>query len=367
MSVARVSAGGGSAQATGDEPGPGAIGCGARTKRLGQMGKIARGVFFIVGTGRCGSTLLQAMLSAHPRLCVPRETHFFLRFTPEALGLPDPLPDGDAAREYARRVRLTAWWETLGVDSAWLDGIAEDPSRSRDTGGMFLDLLERLTPSDRPGVRMGEKSPQHVRHIGQIAGLFPRARFIHLVRDPRDVTESLLRMPWWEHRREVLGDAAVHATARAWRRCVERADQALKRLGPQRLMHVRYEDLVRAPEPTLRTVCAFLGETFEVSMLDHPQHGTAGFSSREEAWKGGTRAPIDANQIGKSRGRLSARDVWAIEHHAGAWLSRMGYELDPHVPRPALWRARCWWEARRAFAAIRRRHATPSGSATPPA
>ncbi|MFG0253297.1 MAG: sulfotransferase family protein, partial [Phycisphaerales bacterium JB038] len=44
--------------------------------------QLAQGVFFIVGTGRSGTTLLQAMLASHPRLAIPPETKFFQRWDP---------------------------------------------------------------------------------------------------------------------------------------------------------------------------------------------------------------------------------------------------------------------------------------------
>ena len=95
------------------------------------------------------------------------------------------------------------------------------------------------------------------------------------------------------------------------------------------MYEVRYESLVKDTEGVLRGVCAVLGEPFDAAMLEFHSRGDAGYQQREEAWKGGTRRPIDGSSIGRWKKDLSERDVAAVERAVGAArLRAMGYEMS---------------------------------------
>jgi len=106
-----------------------------------------------------------------------------------------------------------------------------------------------------------EQTPWYGQHLRSLNELFPDAKYIHLVRDGRDVAISFARTPWWS--------ADIMENLRRWEREVSViVNDATRFVGRDRMFLVRYEDLVRDPEQTLRGICCFLGVEFESAMLD---------------------------------------------------------------------------------------------------
>lgn len=282
-------------------------------------------LFFIVGTGRSGTTLLQAMLSCHPRLHIPAETQFFSRFDP-GLHFADPLSAADTDA-YVARVTADAWWKELNVpEPALRDALV----RSRSSRDLFLWLLRALSPGvTKP--RLGEKTPHHEKYARRIVELFPDAQFIHVVRDPRDTVASIRKEDWWR-------DKSVLMTARHCRRVYERMRHIERALGPARSHRVRYESLVADPESVLRAACAFLHEDFDHAMLHHDQREAAGFTAREASWKALTTKPLDATRHGRYRTLLTDREIDSIERAiTPALMADLGYEPEPNLNRRPSW------------------------------
>lgn len=307
--------------------------------------------FFIVGTGRCGSTLLQAMLISHPHIAIPPETHFFAELDP-AVAFADPLPPA-ADEAYLEACARARHFAELGLSR---DGLARALAAGRrDARSLFVWVLEQLLGEQTVRhARVGEKTPRHEQAVPRIAQLFPDARFVHIHRDPRDVVASILEMEW-------RSSDSVAALARECRRTYRRQARFARELGPERHLTVRYEDLVAEPEAVLERVCAFLGESFEPAMLRYPERPEAGFVASEAAWKAATRAPLDPSRIGRYRSALGARDIRRIEGVLREELPALGY-APARAPRfrPDWWWAD-WREARR-----RRRARARAGSAGGP-
>jgi hypothetical protein len=292
------------------------------------------GLFFIVGTGRCGTTLLQAMLSCHPNLYVPPELRYFGRHEP-ALRFSDPLKD-EQVEGYLALFGSDVWWEDMGLDaSAFADAVRGGLRTSR---GIYLWILGHVAErrgSSKP--RCGEKTPYYALMTEHIAGLFPSSRFIHLYRDPRDVAASYLEQYW------VQGGTALrvaHYVLYVFRRL----EEAARRLGPERFCAVKYEELVDHPERELRRVCAFLGEDYDPAMLQFAKREDAGYLEVEEAWKGSTRQELTRDRVGRYQARLTPRQVWTLERRLGALLPALGYAAGPPQRAPMHWHALLWAE-----------------------
>ena len=101
--------------------------------------------------------------------------------------------------------------------------------------------------------RWGDKTPHYVHHVDHLLRLWPRARFVVLVRDGRDVALSLRRMPF--------GPNNAWAAAQWWARGI-RAGARAQREHPGAVLTLRYEDLAQRPEEEVRRLCAFLGLSY---------------------------------------------------------------------------------------------------------
>ena len=121
-----------------------------------QLDEVESGLFFITGTGRCGSTLLQSMLMSHSHIYIPPETGFFWKFDP-SLKFGDPLAVSQLDR-YIQSCIKDWWWQALELDNeAFIRAVKNGVISSRS---IFLWILWQLSQSSEKS-RWGEKTSGH--------------------------------------------------------------------------------------------------------------------------------------------------------------------------------------------------------------
>jgi len=275
------------------------------------------GHLFIVGTGRCGTTLLAAMLSCHPLVHVPPETKFFRFFRPErVLGrcLEGP---ADAAR-WLEVCRASRFWDDVGLDEARLE---RDISLGDGGDGVVFAAMARQW-AEQTGCRvLGEQTPSHWRTIDQILAAVPGARFVHMVRDPRDVALSARRI-----RMGHAHTGSIHRSCWAIAEALDAMDAARRRMGPEHVHELRYEDLVLDPERVLRDLTDWIGVPWDPVMLQYHELDQKAFSARVSGWQELTRSPLTADRIGRYRTRMPQREIRTVERVLGPRLERWGYD-----------------------------------------
>lgn len=248
-------------------------------------------VFFVVGAARSGTTLLTRLLSAHPRIHLHHERRVL-----ELAGVA-----GSLLRTGGRAVEPNPAREVLALDLARGRGFAES-------------VLHAGAPAGTAW--FGDKYPPYAGQIPTLAAVWPRARFIHIVRDGRGVVASWLHTWPRDHAwRRSARVPSVDRIATSWAHSVDTADAAGARLGPERYLAFRYDDLLDDPMATGRRWLALLGEE------SHPDFEAAlGQVSRRGDW----------------RRDLSMAETATIEGvpTAAATLARWGWEAeaDPDTP-----------------------------------
>jgi hypothetical protein len=266
---------------------------------------------FVVGCPRSGTTLLQRLLDAHPQLVVINETLWITREADR------PVNRDLVSRlfEYRRFRRLELPREEIEL---LLDREGAD-SYARFVSGIF-DLYGEK--HGKPLV--GDKSPGYVRKLRKLHSLWPEARFVHLIRDGRDVWLSVSS---WKKAGRSAGqfatwaDDPVGTTALWWERSVRLGREAGSALGRARYREVRYEDLVADTERECRAACSFLGIPYDDAMLRFHEGRTrsAPGLSPKKAWLPPTSGLRDW------RTHMPSEDVERFEAAAGDLLSELGY------------------------------------------
>ncbi|GGL83609.1 sulfotransferase [Streptomyces fumigatiscleroticus] len=300
---------------------------------------------FVLGCPRSGTTLLQLMLHAHPRIALPPETRFVLPAYAERLRFGD-------LRERGNRARLAEWitarketrFHELGLDAQTVSArIADGPP----TLGSALGTTLRAYAERHGKARWGDKRPAYALHVEEILRLFPDAQFVHLVRDGRDCAASLLRMPWWH--------SGFHEAVATWAQVMDVTRRHARRLGPDSWHELRFEDLVADPEPRLRALCAYLGEEYDPAMTE-PHRLAATAVPARKTWHRNTHGTLDVSRAGDWRQRLTPDQIRLCDTVLGDRLARHGYEPARAVrPDPAeLLRYRRVAALRRAARAKRR-------------
>lgn len=276
---------------------------------------IRDGLFFIVGPHRAGTTLLQAMLSSHSAISIPPETGFFDQVWPRRQSL-GPLTNRDSLQRIGQFVN----GPSCSVSDLNLDWLMVSQALANTRCG-YDDLFATLMTlhADRRGKRRaGEKSPRHLFAAEEIIQYYPHARFLCLIRDPRAVVRSERETSW--------GSKSVCRIARRWCRVVDEATRLQQLWSAERFRVVRYEDLVSEPENTLRSICEFLGESFEPQMLDFHERSTAERGFRDdEVWKENTLHAVDASRSQQWQTGLTPAQIKLIESQAGPRLGLHGY------------------------------------------
>jgi hypothetical protein len=296
---------------------------------------------FVVGCGRSGTTVLRTVLDAHPRLAVAHEGRFVAPLGQRRSRY--ERPEGfDTDRLVADLLADRAVRTNLELDEDDLRAALVPPVAG------FADATRRVFAhyaAQRGKARYGDKFPGYVLRMDLLAGLFPEGRFVHIVRDGRDVALSSRAI-------EGQWDDAV-TLALNWVTRVRAGRKAGARLGPGRYHEVRYEALVAAPGETVEAVCAFLDLAYEPAMLAFAERDGA-VPAKVEANPRHARLAEPLSPGTRSwRSHMERDDLAAFEAAAGDLLDELGYERA--VPRPwpsararATW-GRARWQARRAW------------------
>lgn len=201
---------------------------------------------FIVGAERSGSTLLRLMLDQHSTLSFSHQMEFLVDYTTP--GQPDP--------------DVLDLLGSLVGDSVF--------RRSKLEVGAYpfssaRELIEALLYQRGTGCAAVGGTVH--RHFARLLDHWPKARFIHLVRDPRAVAPSAVRMGW---------DGTPYAAADRWMKSEEEWDDLAERLSDDAWTEVHFEDLATQPQPALTGLCTFMGVEFEPAMLEFHQRSTYG-------------------------------------------------------------------------------------------
>lgn len=285
---------------------------------------------FVVGVNRSGTTLLRMMLDSHPELAIPPETHF----VPELISL---CRQGEPSiTDLVSTVSAAREWDDFGLErEALADAFA---GVAPVEAGPVLRAFYRLCAERAGKPRSGDKTPAYGRSMLEIRAALPEARFVHVIRDGRDVALSIRdRTPADRPERPFT------RIARRWKRRIAGArDQAVS-LG-EAYLEIRYEQLVSEPERVLREICSFIELPWDPAMLGYTGHAATRLREMDRDLPGrGDRRKLsaerrmetharvltepDRSRIGRWRREMTPAQRQEFESVAGELLQELGYEL----------------------------------------
>jgi Sulfotransferase family len=274
----------------------------------------------LLGVSRSGTTLLRVVLDRSAGIAIPDESFFV------------PL----LARRHGRRIRAEAFLDDLRrlpTVAAWglsADDVAPRIADGMDTGDAIAAIFE--TYAEREGKpRWGDKTPMYMRHLSLLERLFPTAQYVHLIRDGRDAATSFLQMPTGTYTRTWAHPDTPAEFACLWRTEVADARELGRRVGAERYLEVRYEELASEPERVVREICDFAALPFAPSMLEYV--GSVDVSAKPHQQRL-LQAPTA--RVRDWRTELTGEDVRAFERVAGDLLAELGYEVTTPPARPSL-------------------------------
>lgn len=288
-------------------------------------------MIFVVGARRSGTNWLQQLLTLHPQVAaVPSETYLFWDAVPAL-----------QARVQHGLFSSTKTGLTYMPREDFLDGVRDFCDR------LFVNLREA---GGAGASYLVERTPWHARRVDVINAVYPDAAVLHIIRDPREVSASLVAQEW--------GPAGYAEAAQEWVDCIREARAA----GHPRYREIRQEDLSNDPVGEMKGLFAHVGVPVDDEMLEEVRR------------RAGVPVNVDRRNsaVGREKWRasMSPEDIRTVEAVAGGLMTDLGYAPAAAVPSrsaPATdLQARARTSLRRVRTAVQRRATPPAGDAAAP-
>jgi omega-hydroxy-beta-dihydromenaquinone-9 sulfotransferase len=287
---------------------------------------------FVTGASRSGTTMLARMLGAHSSIKAFNELHYF-----GELWDPYDAKKQFSAPELSELAAVLLARETSGlwggqptdVERAWGRRLVRDLPDDRCTPHDLFGAVVQQIAADSSKKIACEQTPRNIFYARRLLELYPNARIVHIVRDPRAVLASQKNR--WRMRQLGAGHLPASEMLRnrvnyhpitmgqLWSKATEAASQLE---GHSRFMLVRFEDLASEPELNTRRICNFVGVPFEKDMLDVPRWGSSNVTHSNDI-KG-----VSNEVLNQWRGSLSKGEALLSEKITHKMLTRFGYKPE---------------------------------------
>jgi hypothetical protein len=282
-----------------------------------EEGKMAsvKGRFFIIGTQRSGTTLLRLILNSHSQIAIPRESAFLMPLLKKKFI--NRCFSGKTIKAFDDNISLLPVFKNTYVDGNYSDFFSQLSQRERVTLRELIDDMFSSHCRNEGKSIWGNKTPSFFRKIDILFTLFPDAKFIHIVRDGRDVFDS------WRKMNPSMNNVAF--VALDWRYKLLRIEKSFKKIPANNRITIRYEDLLNTPENIIESICSLLGVNREANMLDFyksshkytiPHHSELIFK------------PLDKSNVYKWKNNLISREVKIFNLLARHYLKKYNYEIE---------------------------------------
>lgn len=239
---------------------------------------------FLVGAERSGTTLLRLMLSHHPKISFLSECEYFVDYFNDDGEFPD-------VEKYCCEIQK---------DRIFVNSRSEiHPNLSfQELVNSFL--IQGKQKPDSPFVG----ATVH-RNFDRLRKLWPDCRFIHIIRDPRDVSSSRIKMGW---------DHTHWHAVQEWVEVEKMWDKISQSFSSSDFCEVHYEDLIREPEKTLALLCNWIGVEYDTGMLDYINKSSY--------------SKPNAKHVLSWKKKLSECEIQQVESECYELLQKRNYQLS---------------------------------------
>ena len=272
---------------------------------------------FVIGCHRSGTNLLYDMLLSAGGFAVYRGYLPLYKMLIPRFG---SMEVAESRKQIVDTWMHSKGFRRTGLEAGDLTARLLDSCRN---GGDFIRIVMDAVAQQQAVPRWAVYDPDNVLYLPQIKADIPKALFVHIVRDGRDIAVSLKKMgefrpiPWSRK------PATLEATALYWKWMVQ-TGRRNGQLFPDDYLEVRYEELVTAPQPTLQTLGRFIGQDLDYAQI---QRNRLGRLQESNSSFRDTRGPVESNPVSRWKKLLSDKEVARLEALVGDCLQESGYEL----------------------------------------
>jgi len=271
------------------------------------------GPVFVVGVDRSGTTLLSLIISSHPLIAIPYESHFIVAMAEKYGTDTAPLSASkqqDLLADIINQPYVKDWDYQINAENIELT--------PGDNVSNIIEKVYKDYARQAGKVIWGDKSPDNTPHIDSLNKLYPGAKYIHIIRDGRDVADSIKGQHW--------GGSSLPVTLRHWDRTVTLADKMLGMLAHRQVHSLRFEDLVSSPEESIKAITSFLGVSYFPGMLtDYSSSAEKKVGDRISGHHAHLKEALSLSQAFKWQHKMSPVDQSIAHEIAGETLKKYGY------------------------------------------
>ena len=248
-------------------------------------------IIFICGALRSGSTLFHLMLNSHPKIINPGELDFLF----------------DRVSENGEYPNISDYIKYLKSDRIF-NSTSLNINDSLGYSDLIKSFISQMNEEDKFLAINIHRNFEHA------YSLFPDAKYIHLLRDPRDVARSSIGMNWTGN--VYYGVDHWISTEKSW-------DKLTRLINDGQYIEVRFEKLISESESTLEYVCKFLNIPFSNKMFNYENNSTY--------------SKPDITLINQWKRKLNAKELQHVECKTQSMMSLRNYELSGHpVTNPGI-------------------------------
>jgi len=264
---------------------------------------------------RSGTTLISAMLTAHPNIAISPETHFLSEWVRRYRRL-DVRREKDFNKFWGK-FSNSSFFRNLHLDAETTRNEILS-SGDHEYKDIFSTIL-KLYAEKKGKRRWGEKTPTHYVHVQKLLEWYPESRIVYMVRDPRAVVASRLNMSekypfsWWKSR--TVDDMAIQ-----WQDSIDILDRWN---NDSRVHFILYEELVQKTLKELKRLCGFIREEYSYSMMSYME--VADDLVGKEPWKETVIKPITVESVDKWQSQLLPRQIAIIEYLTNRGIRKYQY------------------------------------------
>ena len=274
--------------------------------------------FCVVGTGRCGTNLLQRLLNHHPDLFVFNETHWIPKMF-EFFGT--GAADVDTLLSIVKRTNHVTDLPVLEFDAdEFLDGLE---GGTRLTVAEFCNRLGSFMANREGKSVWADKTPDYGPYLNVLQTIWPECKFIHLIRHGAEVSLSMSAHPgfrwmavskeqWWVnpsfnkyYQAHAVSERPIIEFIELWYNRLQRIRNEALRVPADNYLELRFEQLINNTDETLMQLAHFVD--LDIS----------------DSWISEASALVDPGKI-KCKASNIARNEF-LEHHI-TLLNSLGYE-----------------------------------------
>jgi protein-tyrosine sulfotransferase len=272
--------------------------------------------FFIIGSGRSGNTLLRAILSQREEVAIPPESYVLGEII-RKFNIINSLEWKDICKFVISTFQSNHEYYTWELDYTPLyQKVFNLPEKDRTLSTLIDEIYVFYASDKKPEFKLwGDKTPRNTFSLYWINRVFPKSKFIHIIRDGRDVVNSYIKSGLYHD---------VAGASERWLSSIQEVEVFKQKVEPERYLEVRYEELVSHPSKVTKEICNFVGIKYDDYMLDFSNSVKELGDTKHEHHKN-LNNPINTGSIGKWKKGLTKDQINEIEGVCKEKLRELSY------------------------------------------